>query len=141
VFSPGRAVLLNGVHGHVMAVHDSDLIDWGGLSLTSPACTWCDLAESLTLGQLVAVGDYLIHWQSRLVTVDELTNAVAGHRRGKLLLRAALPLLSDRSESGPESELRVVVNCGGCAPLYTSRSCLLSGCCGIRSPQLTPAAE
>ena len=110
---PGRALRLNGVTGHSLAVHDTDLIDWFGLSITSPARTWCDLADTLNLRQLVAVGDFLIHWESPLATFDELARAVDGHRRGKLLLHKALLLLSDRAESSPESELRVVVVTNG----------------------------
>ena len=113
VLLPGRALRLNGVTGHSLAVHDTELTDWFGLSITSPARTWCDLAAGLTLRELVAVGDYLIHWESPLTTRDELACAVDGHRRGKLLLRRALSLLSDRSESSPESELRVVVVTNG----------------------------
>jgi hypothetical protein len=113
VLRPGRALRLNGVTGHSLAVEDSDLIDWFGLSVTSPARTWCDLAETLTLRQLVAVGDFLIHWQSPLASRAELTRAVETHRRGKVFLIKALSLLSDRSESGPESELRVVVVTNG----------------------------
>ena len=110
---PGRALRLNGVTGHAMAVDGADLFDWCGLSVTSPARSWCDLASSLTLRQLVAVGDYFIHWQSPLATVDELSRAVETHRRGKLRLRQALSLLSNRAESSPESELRVIVVTNG----------------------------
>ena len=110
---PGRALRVNGVAGHAMAVDDDELFDWFGLSVTSPARTWCDLAESLTLRQLVAVGDYLIHWRSPLATINELGRAVERHRRGKLLLRRSLSLLDERSESSPESELRVIVVTNG----------------------------
>lgn len=110
---PGRAPRMNGVIGHSMVVEDADLFDLFGLSVTSPARTWCDVAGSLTLRQLVAVGDYLIHWQSPLVSLDEISQAVDTHRREKALLRRALSLLSSRAESSPESELRVIVVTNG----------------------------
>ncbi|TFC28474.1 hypothetical protein E3O25_07935 [Cryobacterium sp. TMT1-3] len=110
---PGRALRVNGVAGHALAVGDNELIVWLGFSITSPARTWCDLAESLTLRQLVAVGDYFINWRSPLATYAELARAVDGNRRGKLVLRHALSLLNGRAESSPESELRVIVVTNG----------------------------
>lgn len=82
-----------------------------GIIHTPPARTWCDLASMLSLYDLVAVGDYLIHWRLPLTTVTELRGVgqhVAG-RRGMSLIRQALPLLSDRAESRPESALRVIL--------------------------------
>ena len=111
VVPPGRALRANGIVGHTLRVNPADLQRWHGLPATTPARTWCDLATVLTLRQLVAAGDYLIRWRMPLATLRELALAVertAGHR-GHALLRQALPLLSDRAESPPESEVRVIV--------------------------------
>ncbi|WP_157803016.1 hypothetical protein [Compostimonas suwonensis] len=103
------------VAGHVLDAGPHDLRMWGDLPLTGPERTWCDLAGALSLRQLVAAGDHLIHHRQPLTTPHELRAAVdrfAGHR-GVRALRAALPLLSDRAESPAESELRVVLALAG----------------------------
>ena len=111
VAAPARSLRSTGIVGHALRLDHAELQRWHGLPVTSPARTWCDLATVLTLRQLVAAGDYLIHWRMPLVTLAELTLAVerTAGRRGHALLRRALPLLSDRSESSPESEVRVIV--------------------------------
>ncbi|TFD29664.1 hypothetical protein [Cryobacterium cryoconiti] len=110
VAAPDRSLRSNGIVGHSLRLDRTDLRLWHGLPVTSPARTWCDLATVLTLRQLVAAGDYLIHRRMPLVTLQELAGAVEWHagRRGHALLRQALPLLSDRAESPPESEVRVI---------------------------------
>ncbi len=108
---PARAIRRPGIHGRKLHVSEADIDVWRGLRVTTPARTWCDLAPVLTLAELVAAGDYLIFHERPIVTRDELAAAVAAHsgRRWRRKLRRALGLLSDRSESPKESELRVIV--------------------------------
>jgi len=97
--------------GHRIAVRDGDVIVRRGIRITSPARTWLDLAATLELDDLVAVGDYLIHWRTPLVARGELRERLeqmAG-TRGVRLARAALDLLDDRPESRPESLLRLIL--------------------------------
>lgn len=109
--SPARSVRVGGVVGHKFQIDDSDLCDWRGLRITTPERTWCDLATQLRLGDLVAAGDYILQWRNPLATTETLRMAMLRHagRRGHSRLRAAFPLLSDRSESRQESLLRVIV--------------------------------
>jgi len=81
------------------------------LRLTSPVRTWCDLAELVPLLDLVAAGDFLIHWRDPIATVSELSAAIEhrASRRGVRALRHAVARLNDRSESPPESKLRVII--------------------------------
>lgn len=83
-----------------------------GLPLTTIARTWVDLAESLSMPDLIAAGDSALRCGS---TVAQLTEAVrrASHRRGVVRARAALPLLDRRSESRPESHLRYAIVAAG----------------------------
>jgi hypothetical protein len=103
------------VVGHRLSLSPHDLVDRGRLRLTSPARTWLDLAAVLTLHELVAVGDYLVHWEAPIVTPGELAAALKDYpgRRGLQLARTALPLLRDRSESPRESVLRVIIVVAG----------------------------
>ncbi|WP_133163707.1 DUF559 domain-containing protein [Cryobacterium zongtaii] len=103
------------VVGHRLRLPPDDLVERGVLVLTGPARTWLDLAAVLTLGELVAIGDYLLYWESPIVTRGELSAAIEGFsgRRGLKRARAALPLLRTRSESPRESMLRVIIVLAG----------------------------
>lgn len=100
-----------GIRGHHMALDRTDVSRAHDLLVTSPARTWCDLASQLSLGDLVAVGDYLLHWRRPLTTREQLDAALRrmSGRRGVVLAREAIDLLSDRAESRPESKLRVII--------------------------------
>ncbi len=69
------------------------------------------MAALLALDDLIAVGDYLIHHDSPLMSIDEIGRVLATipHMRGARRAREALPLLSDRPESPQESKLRLIV--------------------------------
>jgi hypothetical protein len=103
------------VVGHRLRLAPDDLVERGVLVLTGPARTWLDLAAVLTLGELVAIGDYLLYWESPIVTRGELSAGLEGYsgRRGFQRARAVLPLLRTRSESPKESVLRVIIVLAG----------------------------
>jgi len=109
--APRTAPTGKGIRGHAVRLDASDVGLWGDLRITSPDRTWCDLAAKLTLPQLVAAGDYLIHWRMPMTTAEKLAAAARKHgsRPGRSRLAEALPLLNDRSESPKESELRVII--------------------------------
>jgi hypothetical protein len=103
------------IRGHRLQVDPIDVVAGanGGsaLRLTSLARTWCDLGALLTEEELVAAGDFVL-WRKRPDSVrlsgPDLTAALdrfAG-RRGRPRLIRSIPLLSDRSDSHPESVLR-----------------------------------
>ncbi len=116
---PRRAPRVDGVSGHQLDLRTSDVLLCRGVPVTSPARTWCDLAFSLSLPELVAVGDFLIARRRRLNSREELLAAVErrGRGRGVAKLRMALRLLSDRSESFPESILRMLFVDAGLPPV------------------------
>ena len=98
-----------GVRGHRLQVDPTDIVTRDGLRLTSQARTWCDLSTVLSGEDLVAAGDYLL-WRRRFerVTRADLAEAVSRYtgRRGRPALDVAFPLLSDSSDSRPESVFR-----------------------------------
>ena len=109
--SPARAPHATGILGHSLDLSPEDVVESNGLRHTSAARTWCDLAAHLSLVDLVAVGDYLIQWRLQFATQMELAacaSRLAG-RRGAKRMRESLPLLNNRSESRPESWLRVII--------------------------------
>lgn len=127
--APRRALAAAGVIGHKLQVSDDDLRIYRGLRACKPELVWCQLATIMSLQDLVAAGDYLIHWRSPMTTVSLLREAVSKHpgRRGKPALRLALELLNDRSESRKESQLRVVLVQAGLAGLVANLGITTSG--------------
>jgi hypothetical protein len=113
-----RAPHAGGLIGHRLSVHVDDVEDVAGIRRTTAIRTWCDLAEELDLLDLVAAGDYLLYWRAPRATLQQLVDAVASRvsRRGIRVLRRALGLLNDRSESPPESLLRTLLVLAGFDP-------------------------
>ena len=109
--APRRAPVGRNIRGHSLSITASEVRLWHGLRLTTPERTWCELASVLTLPELVAAGDFIAHWRLPLATITALEDVAATFtgRRGLHVMRAAIPLLSDRSESPQESRLRVIV--------------------------------
>ncbi len=124
VASPSRAPHANQVRGHQLRLEPADVIDHGGLRVTSAVRTWCDLATEVPLLDLVAAGDFIIHWRSPLASRFDLATAAARSigRRGVGMARQALELLDDRAESPPESMLRVIIRLGGLPTPRINRS-------------------
>lgn len=115
VFSPEPSPHARGLTGHSLELSATDLVHVGQLRATSAARTWQDMAGMLSLAELVALGDYFVHWRAPLTTVAALTATVAKMvgKRGAKKARAALALLDDRAESPPESHLRVILVTAG----------------------------
>lgn len=127
--APRRALAAAGIIGHKLQVRENQLRRFGGLRACSPELVWCQLASILSLPDLVAVGDYLIHHRSPRTTRAFLENAVREYRgrRGRALLRQALELLNDRSESRRESHLRVILVQANLTGLVANLDILTSG--------------
>ena len=109
--SPFHASEGVGIRGHTLVVQPGDVLPRRVVRVTTLARTWCDLAPLLTEEELLVAGDFLI-WRRRpplvrvsrdalLAQVERHPGRIAAHKR-----RAVLPLLSDRSDSAPESTLR-----------------------------------
>jgi len=98
---------------HRRTLSAAEVTNVSGLPVTTPARTWCDLAEILGLADLVAAGDSAI--RIGRVTAEDIDAAVGGRRsrRGVRLMRCAAPLLDGRSRSRPESWLRVIIYMAG----------------------------
>ena len=111
VAAPRPSPHANGLIGHRLTVMDGDVVRSGSLRLTSASRTWCDLASLLELDDLVAVGDYLIHWREPMTSVDamRLQLDAMGAGRGVRTARSAIELINSRPESRPESRLRLLV--------------------------------
>jgi len=103
----GHAPTGSNVRGH--RVRRLDAVVRDGLSVTSPARTWLDLASLLTVPELVVVGDALL--AASLCTPDELLSQVESNpgRRGLRSLKAALVLVREGVDSPMETLLRLLL--------------------------------
>jgi very-short-patch-repair endonuclease len=110
-----RTLVGRGIRGHTYLRTPDDTRMWNGLAISSPERVWCELATELDLGDLVAVGDHLVHRDLPATSIAALGRAIEvwPGRRGMRMLVEAHPLLSERSESRKESQLRVIVKIGG----------------------------
>lgn len=106
-----RRVSANGLTPHHLSLRPGDIVEHDGLRTTSVERTWVDLAAILSLGELVAAGDFLLWRHHPQTTHDRLVAAVNHYegRRGLARLRVALGLLTDHADSPPESEIRVAI--------------------------------
>lgn len=109
--NPSRAVRARGVSGHKVVLMGDDWSDLLGLRVASPARAFCELAALLSLAELVAVGDHIIHWRFAQMNRMQLETVVASYpgQRGRSRLHAAVRILDDRAESPQESIARTIL--------------------------------
>lgn len=113
--APQRALRGVGIVGHKLKIERARISEVDGVRLSHPEDTWCQLGSILSLTDLVAAGDFLVHWKRPLTTPASLRQAIHCYpgRRGRPTLRAAIGLLDPRAESPQESRLRVILIEGG----------------------------
>ncbi len=113
--TPTRALNARGIIGHKVTLIGDDYSWRSGLRVSSPRRTWCDLSTVLSLPELVAAGDFIVHWRLPMCTIADLASAISQFRgrRGMPALKTALGLLNNRAESPKESELRVIITLAG----------------------------
>lgn len=101
------------VHVHAAPLDDHELVEIGGLAVTSPARTVVDVARRLPLEHAVVIADGALH--SGLVGTADLTAALqrAAHRRGSPAARRAIAFADGASESVGESRSRVALHRAG----------------------------
>jgi very-short-patch-repair endonuclease len=120
---PAAAVAVRGIAGHQVALMGDDTRLYRGIRVSSPVRTWCEVAQVLSLPDLVAVGDFFVHWRLPLATIADLREGIAKYpgRRGRRKLDSAIGMLSDQAESRRESLFRVFLiqrGFNGFAPNY-----------------------
>lgn len=116
--APTRAPRRPGVQGHQILDSKARVVDRAGLPLIDPATMFCQLAPLLSLHDLVAVGDALVHRPAYAdfederpwLLLTELSDRVELFRgRGKQKAASALALVRPGSESRPETLVRLTL--------------------------------
>lgn len=106
VVEAGERSARRGVRCHV-GQPDARVIRRHGLQYSSPAQVFVELAEQLTLVDLVVAGDWLV--RKKLVTLDRLrTFVTASSMRGSAAARVAVAFVRERVDSPMETRLRML---------------------------------
>ncbi len=125
VIAPRRAPRGRGVRGHQLSTASVSVRDMNRLRLASPATVWAQLATALTVEELIAAGDAIVHIprlrgmarghpDSALGTGAQLSAAMSTpHRTGVGKLRKAYPYIRIGAASAAETELRLALLRGG----------------------------
>jgi hypothetical protein len=123
-----RAAAGRGVHGHQQRLAAVERGSHLGVPLASPAATWAQLAEHLTVEDLIAAAEHIITgnpYEQRLPLAEvadlqaaiELRTSGPGHRRRV----AAMKEVREGAFSRPESLVRLLlVRCGIPQPLINA---------------------
>ena len=127
--SPRRAPHAQGLAGHSRLVHDGDVVEFAGLRVSAPQRIVFELAASLSLGDLVAVVDYFIHHRDSWCTIEHLSDRA---RVGDPLSRSrraarAIAFADPRSESRPETLVRVALTLAGIPPTAVNLDVVAGG--------------
>lgn len=106
----GERCRVQGIDARVSSSLDG--LTRAGLPVTTPARTFVDLAEDLTLLDLVVLGDSLV--RRSVVTPGQLVQvAASSHSRGARLARRAASLVRERVDSPMETRLRLLLVLAG----------------------------
>lgn len=114
VMSPESEGLRREGHRRIRgSISPTDITRHCGLAITTPERTFVDIAHEVPLALVVAFGDHILRHQ--LATRGDIDECLARSRgqRGVRRARQAAGLLDPRSESPPESILRVTLIAAG----------------------------
>lgn len=129
----------SGVVAHLVPSGTQRVVRVGGLLTTTAVDTWCALSTTLSLDELVVVGDALVRRTAPLATMEQLRSTVTRHagRHGATRLRAASALVRPRTDAAPETELRLaIVRAALPEPVINGWVVSQSGRFRARSPEL-----
>lgn len=108
------------VFGHELSLADTDYDVVQGIPVTSVQRTLLDIAQELSMDELVAIADQIVCAHNRsfgpsklpLVEITELKSYVSLHRRqrGIRKLQAAMELVQVGVDSAPETQLRLCIS-------------------------------
>lgn len=98
-----------GVRGRRLLLPPFHVTEHRGLLVTTPARTWLDCAAVLSLADLVAMGDAILH--RGMATEGEFQHLLTWgfRRRGMTNVRRAVPILNGGAESPGESWVRTLL--------------------------------
>lgn len=113
VWKPNRAPRVPGIAGHALTSGEHQRVVEldSGFCATDVVSTWCALATSLPLDQLIMVGDSVVRRVKPLAALTDLRAAVLARsgQPGARKLRDALELVRSGTDSRRETQLRLAI--------------------------------
>ncbi|MDI3193467.1 hypothetical protein QK290_03135 [Pseudarthrobacter sp. AL07] len=107
------------VVGHRMTFKPGEVVMHDGVRVTSPARTWLDLANLLTVDELIAVGDSVVNCHGTdfprpkepMATINDLHRMIAAHpgMRGMKTARLAIDEIRVGADSPQETKMRLAL--------------------------------
>lgn len=121
--APATAPVGRGIRGHSYRVVDREIAMVDGLRVSTPERAWCELSVLLSLDELIAAGDHIIHKKHGVSNYPDLADQVDRFpaRRAKAIRLEALREIDDGAESAQETRLRLVLARAGIDGLVTQR--------------------
>lgn len=106
-----RRPRIRGTVAHYRPASRLQAITVAGLVATPPVQTWLHCAASLSLDEVIIIGDQLVRRQSPFATMQELEGAVIENagRHGAKRLRAALEFIRPGTDSPRETMARLAI--------------------------------
>lgn len=113
--SDGARRLRKGLHVHPLPRDLRRLVVRDGVWVTSAIDTWCALAASSSVDELVEIGDHLVRRQHPDARIEQLQEAVRRYagRHGAKRLREAVDLVRPGTDSPKETAVRLTLVRGG----------------------------
>lgn len=107
--APQRAPKGAAVVGHKLDGSHWETVILGGVPVSTAVDVWCQLGNTLSIGQLVMIGDALVGRQDPLATMPQLIRGLARMhgRRGAKRLREAFLSIRPGTDSPQETRLRL----------------------------------
>lgn len=136
-----------GVIGHQSKFFPGEVVCVDGLFLTSRERTWLDLAELLSIEELVIIADQLIRLprldlegRSEPYSTQDRLELLLGRHSGKQGIRKAreaLPLSRIGADSAPETQLRLAIVRAGLPEPNLNKAILDSGGASLHKPDMS----
>ncbi len=113
--TPDHAPQGAGIVGHRLTNGRFVLASAAGFAVPNPVRVWAQLAQLLSVDELVIAGDHLVRRKFPLATLGEVLETLARLRRvrGVRKLRAAGPAIRAGTDSAAESRMRLTLVSGG----------------------------
>ncbi|GEK80741.1 hypothetical protein ABA31_20920 [Agrococcus baldri] len=127
--APMHAPRGSGLRGRQRVQDETQLMLLDGIRVTTPAQTFVDATDVLSLADLVALGDSVVQQRQPRAAAGELREAIDAHRgrRGHRRLLAAAQLVSPQSRSASETIARLELRALGDPPVWWNVPVVLDG--------------
>ncbi|HIZ35509.1 MAG TPA: DUF559 domain-containing protein [Candidatus Ruania gallistercoris] len=115
VFVPARAPRGATIRGHRLSATRTQAREFRGLMVATPRSIWCQIAQRLTVDDLIVLGDALVRRSTPPTTLEDLAAATRGHQGqpGYRKLLETMQSVRPGTDSPRETRLRLTLIAAG----------------------------